>query len=490
MIVLARLAFAGLLCLGLVECGGGGGGGGGNDGQRRCPSSSDTLSVDRRVVRANQECLDHSGEVTGTINIVNGSIVTLPVTDAAGGLAHVKFPLVGTCHIYQVTDGKSARLKNRPSQGELFWQFQGKTVCTTYGNGTKTICGTADVFVSILQSSHVAQWGCSSDPDPELVVAVRRGVLRVTPPGGGEPVTVQAGQAYDALNSTFGPAMFSDLDDRLFGEQGGRAKVDVTTSGPGSVVGPEISCGSDCSQVYTLGSVVTLMAQPASGAEFVSWSGDCQASATTCRVVVNGPKAIGATFQQASPTTTVGNLLTVDPSGPGTVLSGDGGIACGADCQERYAGGTITLVPTAEPGAIFVRWTGDCAGIETSCQVSMSAAHTVGAQFATCTIASDAFSVLGTEGDDVICAGSSTTAREINGLGGNDIIEAGSGNDTLYGGEGDDFVVGSSGDDNIDGGLGFDTVYGGDGSDTCDGAESSSSCEAAGGIDGPGPFVL
>src|SRR5439155_1017831 len=60
-----------------------------------------------------------------------------------------------------------------------------------------------------------------------------------------------------------------------------------TGIGTGSVSGPGISCGTDCSEPYDRGTSVTLTASPASGATFTGWSGCDTVSGTTCTVTMN-----------------------------------------------------------------------------------------------------------------------------------------------------------------------------------------------------------
>jgi len=75
--------------------------------------------------------------------------------------------------------------------------------------------------------------------------------------------------------------------------------------------------------------------------------------------------------------------LTVSKTGDGTVISDDGGINCGADCNENYASGTlVVLTATPTTDYTFTGWTGDCSGTET-CQVTMNEVKNVTANFDT-----------------------------------------------------------------------------------------------------------
>ncbi|RUQ34481.1 MAG: hypothetical protein EKK69_15520, partial [Candidatus Competibacteraceae bacterium] len=70
--------------------------------------------------------------------------------------------------------------------------------------------------------------------------------------------------------------------------------------------------------------------------------------------------------------------LTVTKAGAGaatgTVSSSPAGIACGSDCTEGYAPGTlVTLTATAGSGYIFTGWSGaGCSGTD-PCAVTMDA---------------------------------------------------------------------------------------------------------------------
>ena len=69
-------------------------------------------------------------------------------------------------------------------------------------------------------------------------------------------------------------------------------------AGAGSVSGPKISCGSDCSATYASGTDVTLSAKPASGSGLAGWSGGGCSGTSTCTVTMSGDETVTATFQK------------------------------------------------------------------------------------------------------------------------------------------------------------------------------------------------
>lgn len=156
-----------------------------------------------------------------------------------------------------------------------------------------------------------------------------------------------------------------------------------------------INCGVDCSEIFVIGTVVTLTATPDAGAFFVGWSGACSGTGT-CNLAMNSSQAVTAQFDTI-PSGDVTLNASIDPAstGSGVITSNPGGINCGADCVQNFAQGTlVTLTATPEPGSVFSGWSGACSGTG-NCVVTMNANTAVSAEFDT-TSSTSAFTVSGT----------------------------------------------------------------------------------------------
>ena len=77
--------------------------------------------------------------------------------------------------------------------------------------------------------------------------------------------------------------------------------VALAGSGSGSVSSSPtgISCGADCTESYTSGTVVTLTASADAASVFASWSGACSGTAVTCQVTMSAAWSVTATFALA-----------------------------------------------------------------------------------------------------------------------------------------------------------------------------------------------
>jgi Divergent InlB B-repeat domain/RTX calcium-binding nonapeptide repeat (4 copies) len=158
----------------------------------------------------------------------------------------------------------------------------------------------------------------------------------------------------------------------------------ITTSGTGSgniSSSPGgINCGSDCSEVYTQGTSVTLTVSPSSGSVFDGWSGACSGTGS-CVLTMDAAKTANAAFTKVSYNLHVDRVFQ-GTGATGTVTSAPTGINCGADCDQVYDHGTaITLTATAGAGSRFVSWSGCDSGTGNPCSINLVGATTATATF-------------------------------------------------------------------------------------------------------------
>jgi hypothetical protein len=86
-------------------------------------------------------------------------------------------------------------------------------------------------------------------------------------------------------------------------------------SGTGTVTSTPagITCGTDCSQAYEVGTPVTLKATVPAGSRFAGWSGGCTSAATTCTVTLSANLSVTATFTAMSPADLVVTAIADPP---------------------------------------------------------------------------------------------------------------------------------------------------------------------------------
>lgn len=156
------------------------------------------------------------------------------------------------------------------------------------------------------------------------------------------------------------------------------AALSVAISGQGSVKSADgsVNCTASCSEQLAVGTAVHLDATPASGMQFMGWSGACSGT-SSCELTLDSDRQVGATFAAGTVT------LTVDPvgTGAGVVTSSPPGIGCPGTCSMEIAPGTpVTLTATANAGSHFEGYGGKgCSGL--TCAFTVSTAVTVFANF-------------------------------------------------------------------------------------------------------------
>jgi hypothetical protein len=122
-----------------------------------------------------------------------------------------------------------------------------------------------------------------------------------------------------------------------------------------------ISCGSDCSEIYDLGTVVTLTATPDEGSTFDGWSGLCSGDGN-CIVTMDADKGVVASFSSIpvpdGDTGFVGtwsgtyNYTSVGDGG--CTYNSSGTMTMTISVDESTASGTTSV------DGFELRWTDDC----------------------------------------------------------------------------------------------------------------------------------
>lgn len=74
-------------------------------------------------------------------------------------------------------------------------------------------------------------------------------------------------------------------------------RLSASVSGNGTINGTGISCPSDCSELFSWGTKITLTATPgASGMQFSSWTGACANQGNPCTLTLTNTTSVAATF--------------------------------------------------------------------------------------------------------------------------------------------------------------------------------------------------
>lgn len=104
----------------------------------------------------------------------------------------------------------------------------------------------------------------------------------------------------------------------------GTSTLTVTTSGSGTGTvtssPPGIDCGSDCSEVFDHGTLVTLAAQADADYLFTGWSGACAGTNPECIIIMNEDHTVNAAFEKLLSVNegSIGTELTINGTGFGT----------------------------------------------------------------------------------------------------------------------------------------------------------------------------
>ena len=183
-------------------------------------------------------------------------------------------------------------------------------------------------------------------------------------------VTINAATAVDAR--------YDQRTYTIMVQRAGTGTGTVTTLAPAT----GITCGTDCTESYASGTMVTLLAQPAADNVFGGWTGDCTGTTGPCTVTMTAARTVRATFNLA-PTV----ILTLQVYGSGSVRTSPtpvmGPSTCASTdpnttiCSLTFNRGTaVTVAASSSAPYTLVEMLG-CAVSGTSCTVTMDASKTV-----------------------------------------------------------------------------------------------------------------
>jgi hypothetical protein len=321
--------------------------------------------------------------------------------------------------------------------------------------------------------------------------------------------------------------------------------VDATGNGSGRIESSPagIGCTNYCAATFEDGTRVSLTATPASGSNFIGWSGGGCGGTGSCIVTLNSSIQIVAAFSNVpagqGERSTAGRATRQTPkSGKGSKKGATGG---GETLRPAVNGKIVIHGPTDEAHLRVKRISASSLEIHGQYASQAGCSLVSGHNTLSCPIGdikelefimgpsndkveiesplpfpvtahmgagSDKFigndepdtcysegtkrnRCIGNGGNDVCITGNLNS--DCVGGSGNDLCEEGAGSDGCFGGPGDDVCImgagndgchGGPGNDRLDGGPGLDQLYGGSGHDYCDGGPGvgrSHECEA-----GPG----
>jgi hypothetical protein len=185
-------------------------------------------------------------------------------------------------------------------------------------------------------------------------------------------VLIDGNSAGAVTTYSFGNVTANHTISASFAQNSYTLSVTKTGTGTGAITSSPagISCGPDCSEIYTAGTTVTLTASSDTSSTFGGWSGGGCTGTGTCSVTMNAEKAITATFtlRTYTITATAGIGGSISPSGNVSVNNG--------------SNQTFTITPNSGYGMADVKVDGVSKGtLSTYTFTNVTSNHTIEASF-------------------------------------------------------------------------------------------------------------
>ncbi len=246
-----------------------------------------------------------------------GFAYNLSITRTGNGGGSVSSDPAGS----SFSPGTLVTLTAAPASGSFFSGWGGAcsdtaTVCTVIMNGNRSV--TADFTPQTFTLTASSGSNGRISPSGNWTVPNGAGAtFTITPNAGYRIADVQVdGASVGAVSGyTFSAVSASHTITARFAKQTNYGAYALTVNKNGDGTG--IISQSPSGQNFTLGTVVTLNAAPASDSTFAGWSGVCKGTVPTCIVVMNAQKSATATFTHKtySLTASAGMNGAISPSG-------------------------------------------------------------------------------------------------------------------------------------------------------------------------------
>jgi hypothetical protein len=133
-----------------------------------------------------------------------------------------------------------------------------------------------------------------------------------------------------------------------------------------------LPCSHGCDSIaLDNGTTLSVIAVPAAGYAFSSWSGSCSSTTPACTISMSAAASATAHFVKARV------RATVAVSGSGKVTSSPAGISCPRTCTRTFNASSVRLIARPSPGWKLKTWAGACSGAKACTLAATGSARAV-----------------------------------------------------------------------------------------------------------------